>query len=139
VSKCSIYAYFKEYGTDGFRISLIKEYQVEDRRHLNAYETLWVCNTKGCVNKYLPLRILRKERERQYYRENRDDRLAYGLKYYKENRDARLAYGLRYYQENRAKKLLYQKQYRLKASERSETAYAARKRSALASSENEAL
>ena len=41
-SKCCIAKYFKLYGIDQFKIILIKEYEVCDRKHLFAYEQLWI-------------------------------------------------------------------------------------------------
>ena len=40
-NKCSINYYFKKYGRDNFQVSLIKEYDVFDSKHLRAYEQLW--------------------------------------------------------------------------------------------------
>jgi len=53
---CSCYPYFDKYGVENFKIILIKTYEVcrshvKDRKHLEAYETLWINKTK-CVNKH---------------------------------------------------------------------------------------
>src|SRR5271166_4040637 len=41
--KCiSCFPYFREYGIDNFRIVLIKEYDVIDRKHLVSKEQLWM-------------------------------------------------------------------------------------------------
>lgn len=42
--------------TNNFKIVLIKEYDVCDRKHLNMYEQLWI-NKLTCINKYNTLRI----------------------------------------------------------------------------------
>ena len=47
----SIYPYFKEYGIENFKILLIKEYEVIDRRHLEVMEQLWINKLKS-VNKH---------------------------------------------------------------------------------------
>ncbi len=52
----SIYPYFEQYGIDNFDVSLVKSYEVEDRKHLNAYETLWINKLKA-VNKICPFYI----------------------------------------------------------------------------------
>jgi len=71
-SSCSCFPYFEKHGIENFKIVLIKDYEVcrahvKDRRHLEAYETLWICRTK-CVNEVLPIRYLKKERGREWQR-----------------------------------------------------------------------
>lgn len=46
--KCSIYTYFKEYGLENFKMILIKEYNVCDKKHLRVYEQLWISKLKSC-------------------------------------------------------------------------------------------
>lgn len=53
--KCAIYPYFELYGIADFIIVKIKEYNVCDKKHLSAYEQLWMNKIK-CVNKYKALR-----------------------------------------------------------------------------------
>lgn len=45
----SIYKYFEEFGIDQFKMILIKEYDVIDKKHLEVYETLWI-NKLTCIN-----------------------------------------------------------------------------------------
>jgi hypothetical protein len=54
----SIFKYFDEYGIDNFKIVLIKKYLVyqehdKDRKHLEAYEQLWINKIK-CINEKNP-------------------------------------------------------------------------------------
>lgn len=37
-----LYIHFKRYGISNFKMVLIKEYEVVDRKHLRAYEQLWI-------------------------------------------------------------------------------------------------
>lgn len=72
VQPCSCFPYFEKHGIENFKIVLIKDYEVcrahvKDRRHLEAYETLWICRTK-CVNKCVPVNYLKKERNRENQR-----------------------------------------------------------------------
>jgi uncharacterized UPF0160 family protein len=48
-SKIAIYPYFQEPGLDKFKLIPIKSYDVVDRRHLEAYEQLWMSKLK-CLN-----------------------------------------------------------------------------------------
>ena len=55
----------------------IKSYEVcrahvKDRRHLSAYETLWINRTKGCCNVLLPIGDLKKEQKKEWYKGNKD-------------------------------------------------------------------
>ena len=73
----SIHKYFDKYGIDNFKIDLIKSYNVirthqKDFKHLCAYETLWISKTKNCVNELLPFMPLTKEKQKQYYLDNKE-------------------------------------------------------------------
>ena len=61
---------FKKFGLENFRMILIKEYEVCDRTHLQAYETLWVSKLT-CVNKCIPLHI-KKLSKKHYYETNKE-------------------------------------------------------------------
>ena len=77
--KCAIYPYFKEYGFDKFKMKLIKEYNVIDKRHLYVYETLWIKKSKS-VNIRQPFGLcgtkiykeMYKNKKRNHYRENKE-------------------------------------------------------------------
>ncbi|GMF38340.1 unnamed protein product [Phytophthora lilii] len=56
----SIYEYFERYGIENFKIILIKEYEVIDRRHLEVYEQLWINKLKP-INKAPVVEFLLKE------------------------------------------------------------------------------
>jgi len=55
-TKFSCWEFFKLNGIENFKIVLVKEYEVVDRRHLNALESLWIYKLKGC-NKNNPFGI----------------------------------------------------------------------------------
>ncbi len=100
---CSCFPYFDKYGVDKFKIILIKSYEVcrthnKDRRHLEAYETLWI-NKSKCVNKILPICYLRKEKGKQYREQNKDKI----KEYYEKNKDKILEYDKEYRQKNKDK------------------------------------
>ena len=93
--------FMDKYGIDNFKIDLIKSYNVvrthqKDHKHLEAYETLWICKTKNCVNKKLPFKPLKKEVQKQYREANK-------LKIAEKKKD--------YYENNKEKLLEKQKQY----------------------------
>ncbi len=66
----SIYKYFDEYGVGNFKAVLINEYTVCDRKHLRAYEQLWVNNLKS-INKNSAFRI-KKLYQKQYQKKNKE-------------------------------------------------------------------
>lgn len=64
--KCSCFDAFDKYGVENFKIILIKTYEVcrshvKDRKHLEAYETLWI-NKSKCVNKIVAFNPLLKNK-----------------------------------------------------------------------------
>jgi len=109
----SIHKYFDKYGIDNFKIDLIKSYNVirthkKDHKHLEAYETLWINNTKNCVNEKLPFMPLRKEHQKQYREDNRET-IAEKQKQYKLNNKEKI---VEYNNKNKEKIAEKQKQYR---------------------------
>ena len=73
----SIHKYFDQYGINNFKIELIKSYNVirihqKDFKHLHAYETLWINNTKNCINKRVSFNPLKKESNKQCSKEYRE-------------------------------------------------------------------
>ena len=64
----SCFPYYEKYDIENFKIILIKSYEVcrahvKDRKHLGAYETLWV-NRSKCCNVNTPNRYLKKEQDK---------------------------------------------------------------------------
>ena len=75
--KVSIYPYFEEYGIENFKIILIEKYQVCDKKHIGAYEQLWI-NKLNCVNKQNVIKMLPKHYDKIYnknYRKNNRNKL----------------------------------------------------------------
>lgn len=78
-AEVAIYPYFKQFGLDKFKMILVKEYEVEDRKHLQAYETLWIAKfRKVAINKNNGFYI-----KRVYYRNSPDDH-KHKMKLYRE-------------------------------------------------------
>lgn len=85
VNSVCIYTYFEQYGIDNFKIILIKEYEVVDRKHLELYESLWILKLKS-VNKLIPFCI--KYLYHSEYRKLNEDRLKeYSKQYYEDNKE----------------------------------------------------
>jgi hypothetical protein len=98
-NSCSIYHKFKEHGVDKFRMLLIKEYEVEDRKHLLAYEQLWINQfKKTAVNKKETIKLVNVSN-------------TYSPEKYQANKASITAAKKRYYQKNREKILAKQKAY----------------------------
>jgi len=68
----SIYHYFDEFGIDNFKFEKIKEYNCCDKKHLFAYEQLYI-NKTDCVNILNPFRI-NKLTHKKYRNEHKEER-----------------------------------------------------------------
>jgi ATP-dependent Lon protease len=108
---CSCFPYFDKYGIENFKIVLIKSYDVvrthiKDRKHLEAYETLWICKTK-CVNQILPIQYLKKEKIKKYskeYREENKDKInKYSKEYYEKKKESIIQKNKEYREKNKDK------------------------------------
>jgi group I intron endonuclease len=67
----SIHTYFDKYGIDNFKIILIKEYEVVDRKHLESKEQLWInklknINIQSAFNPMRNNKLSKNERLKQY-------------------------------------------------------------------------
>jgi hypothetical protein len=98
-TKCSIYDYFEKYDIKKFKIFLINEYKVYDRKHLLMYEQLWINKIINNININNPFPILIKEQKKQYY-ENNKDKLNEKNKEYRENNKDKIK---EYYENNKDK------------------------------------
>jgi hypothetical protein len=135
--KCSCFPYFDKYGVENFKIILIKTYEVcrshvKDRKHLEAYETLWTNKTK-CVNTrpaFNPLRKnkrfqsitmkrlydpeKRKAQSKAYRESHRDETREKKSMHYESHRDEINAKMKEYYAKNRDEILARQRERRAK-------------------------
>lgn len=86
----SIYKYFEQHGIDNFKMILIKEYEVIDRRHLEVYEQLWI-NKLRCINKAPVIEFLLKECRKQtlkkYYENNKEKEANRQREFIKKNKE----------------------------------------------------
>lgn len=74
-SNTSIAKYFEKFGKKNFKIILIKEYEVIDRPHLEAYEQLWINKLKSIniQNTFRPLnKQITKIKMKENYIKNKD-------------------------------------------------------------------
>lgn len=83
--KCSCFDYFKKYGIENFTIIKIKEYVCYksnklDKKHLHAYEQLWINKTRNCCNKCPAFSPLKQQKIKENKR-------VYGKKYYEDNKE----------------------------------------------------
>ena len=96
-AEVAIFQYFKQYGLDKFKMILIKEYDVVDRKHLQAYETLWIAKfRKVSTNKNNGFFI-----KNLYYQHNRDDHIEKMKLYRKENPETIKRNNQDYYKANK--------------------------------------
>ena len=139
-NNCCISKYFKLYGIDQFKIILIKEYEVCDRKQLEAYEQLWISKLSTieqfntlCIKKQLKkqyyesnkehlsekgkiYRLANKERiseQKKQYREVNKERLKERMKnWYESNKDKIKEQSKIYYESNKERLNEQKKQYR---------------------------
>ena len=69
-NKCSCYDHFKRHGLENFTIVKIKQYvcwceNKKDKKHLHAYEQLWINNTPNCCNTSHAFQPVMREHRRQ--------------------------------------------------------------------------
>ena len=119
----SIYEYFTKYGINDFKIVLIKRYLVyyayeRDRKHLNAYEQLWM-NKLKCVNKRdcFVIPRLQKLKMKEYHKDHKEEIKKYLKEYHKEHKEEIKEYQKEYYKEYKEKKKEYDKEYKEKNKE----------------------
>ena len=121
-NRANIYPYFKEYGIENFKIIKLKEFDVIDRKHLKAYEQLYINKYKP-VNKLKPFNILFKEDKKNYrkgyYIQNIDTIKEKEHNRYKNNPD----YFSNYAKENKERIKDYKHQYYLKQKENKSEQY----------------
>lgn len=95
----TIYPHMKEFGIDQFKCFLVKSYEVVDRNHLEAYETLWIRKLKGC-NKFTPFSI-KKMLDKAYYIKNKEQIKANVRAYAHANQEAIKARNKAYREKNK--------------------------------------
>ena len=98
-SEITIFPYFKEHGIDQFRMVLIKEYDVDDRAHLRAYEQLWINKLKS-INKNNPFH-LKSLYFKAYERNNKEYLDEYRKEYRKNHKDEVKQYNKKYREANK--------------------------------------
>ena len=90
--KCSCFDYFQKYGIENFSIIKIKEYVCYrshklDKKHISAYETLWINKTKRCCNKHPAFQPLLRERTKQYHQDNKEQIKEQRKDHYQNNKE----------------------------------------------------
>jgi len=88
--RLSIHVYFDKYGIENFTIKLIKTYDVyrehsKDRKHLEAYEQLWINKLRDCCNANNPFNILWKIQKKEYAIKNKEKIAKYDKKKWRDN------------------------------------------------------
>lgn len=108
-----IYKYFADIGIENFTMIKLKEYNVVDRKHLTAYEQLWMNKLKN-INRSSAFRIHRFYEHARWRTQHRQEQcMKYrqsekGKQYQKDYDKSRREQRKEYYQEN---KEVYKKRY----------------------------
>jgi hypothetical protein len=106
----SSYDLFDKYGVDNCAIILIKEYEICDRRHMEAYEQLWI-NKLNCINKQNSF-CIKKLYKKQYREQNKDKIIQRNKQYYEQNKDKYKEHNKQYREQNKDKCKEHNKQWR---------------------------
>lgn len=101
-NKCAIRDLITQYGQEQFKIILIKEYKVIDKKHLLAYEQLWI-NKLKCINTNNTL-FIKKISKRNYYNKNKEQILKYQKEYAIKNKEYISNYNAKYHEINDIKR-----------------------------------
>ena len=109
---CVIYKYMRQHGIEQFKIMLIKEYNIVDKKHLRVYETLWI-NKLRCVNKNISFNPTPKIQFKRQYNKNNKGRISKYNKLYSEtHKEEKIVYDKQYREANKDTISDYKKQYR---------------------------
>jgi hypothetical protein len=101
VRGCALFKYLEQFGTDSFSIIPIKEYEVCDKLHLQAWEQLWI-NKLRCVNEKSPNPLMtKKQRDRMDYLKHREERIAKVRAYAAANKEKIAEKGRAYREKNK--------------------------------------
>jgi hypothetical protein len=71
----SIYHHMAIHGLDKYKMMLVKSYEVIDRKHLEAYESLWIKKLRAC-NRSQPFALSKLQQSRSDYIKHREKRCA---------------------------------------------------------------
>ena len=82
----AIYQHMREHGIDQFKIVLIKQYEVSDRKHLQAYEQLWINKLNSC-NKIPSFQPLLKQSKHDSYWKRKEYYNEKGKQWYEANKE----------------------------------------------------
>jgi len=124
---------FEKYGIENTKIMKIREYNVVDKKHLRAYEQLWINYFKHCVNKICSFNPLKKHLHKIYKKEwantpqvkkqrktfrdipiNKVNSSIKHKKYYQKNKELIKKKNKDYYHQNKKEVGARQKKYRIK-------------------------
>jgi hypothetical protein len=122
-SEIAIYPYFKKHGVDKFKMILIKEYEVVDRNHLQAYEQLYIEKfRKNAVNVNSAFSILH-----LYRIANKENIVCKKKDWYEDNKERLIVKARQYRQVNKEKIKKYCEDNKEKKSKQGKEWYEANK------------
>lgn len=110
--KITCYELFDKYGIENCKIILIKEYEVADKTHLEAYEQLWI-NKLRAINKQNPF-CIKKLWAKQYKEKNGEIMKQKSREYHQKHKEERNKKHKEYVQKNKEKISQQKKEYHQK-------------------------
>ena len=101
---CSIHHYFKQYGVGQFHIELVENYSCDNKEQLLSYENKFIRDNE-CVNKNSAIQTVekRKERDKQYYQDNKEKVKERTKQYSEDNKEKIKQYQVEYRETNKDK------------------------------------
>lgn len=113
-NNCSISKYLNDTNyTFSNKCELIKEYEVVDRKHLLAYEQLYINKFKKNINTRDAFGLLKKQKDKEYREANNK----YYKDYYESNKDTIKQKSKEYREANKNRIKQYKKEYYQKSKE----------------------
>ena len=123
---CAIGKYLIQYGTDKFKIELVKQYEVYDEKHLRGYEQLWINKYKlinCCINKKDAVNYLNKEKRKDWLEKNKEKNKIYWRKYRENNKEKVKEINQKWYDNNKENLKQYREDNKEKIIENSKKWY----------------
>ena len=109
-----LHNFIRSIGADNININLIEQYPCNNKKELLYRERFYIEMMRPDCNVITPIISTeeKKEYDKKYRKDNKEELIQYNIRYRKENRDELLKNRKKYYEDNKEKLLQYQEQYK---------------------------